>query len=178
MTVELLQTLSLVAYLVAVAFLIVAVALFFLLDVPKLYGEVSGLTARRAIEAIRQQNVNSGSLAYKPSSVNAERGRLTDKITQSGKLDSEASGSLVSLGTEKLATATLAPSALASPAYETTVLPECANETTVLTGTLTSADETTILVQETEVAAEQAVTMSDFTLDVEMSFSGSTEIIE
>lgn len=172
MTVELLQTLSLVAYVAAGVLFLVAIALFFLLDVPKLYGDVSGRTARKAIEAIRQQNESTGNKAYKPSAVNAERGKLTDKITQSGKLQSQTAGLPVGVGTEKFATDALQPQS-----SETTVLTAPANETTVLSDTLpTESGETTLLVNE----ESQAVTTSDdgFTVDVEMSFTGSSEIIE
>ena len=172
MTVELLQTLSLVAYIAAGVLFLVAVALFFLLDVPKLYGDVSGRTARKAIEAIRQQNESTGNKAYKPSAVNAERGKLTDKITQSGRLQSQTVGLPVSVGTEKFATSTLHPQP-----NETTVLAQPAGETTVLTGTLPPAEsgETTVLVGG-EAAAMSAD--SKFIVDVEMSFTGSSEIIE
>lgn len=174
MTVELLQTLSLVAYIAAGVLFLVAVALFFLLDVPKLYGDVSGRTAKKAIEAIRQQNESTGNKAYKPSAVNAERGKLTDKITQSGRLQSQTAGLPVSVGTEKFATSTLAPQP-----NETTVLTDPANETTILTGTLpvTESGETTLLVNE-EPHAVSASTDGKFTVDVEMSFTGSSEIIE
>ena len=86
MTVELIQTLSMVAYIFAGVLFLLAVALFFLLDVPKLYNDISGRTARKAIEQIRQQNESTGNKAYKPSSVNAERGKLTDRISKSGRL--------------------------------------------------------------------------------------------
>lgn len=182
MTVELLQTLSLVAYIAAGVLFLVAVALFFLLDVPKLYGDVSGRTAKKAIEAIRQQNESTGNKAYKPSAVNAERGKLTDKITQSGRLQSQTAGLPVSVGTEKFATSTLAPqpnetTVLDGPAGETSVLAQPAGETTVLTGALpvTQSGETTVLVGGEAGAASAD---GEFTVDVEMSFTGSSEIIE
>ena len=68
---------------------------------------------------------------------------------------------------------------LEQPAGETTVLEQPVGETTVLTGTLPPAEsgETTVLVGgETHTAAAPA--SSGFTVDVEMSFTGSSEIIE
>lgn len=184
MTVELLQTLSLVAYLVAGVLFLVAVALFFLFDVPKLYGDISGRTARKAIEAIRQQNQSSGNKAYKPSAVNAERGKLTDKITQSGRLQSQTAGLPVSVGTEKFATSTIHPqlnetTVLNQTINETTVLEQPVGETMVLTGTLPATEfgETTLLVNEAHHESP-ASAGSKFTVDVEMSFTGSSEIIE
>lgn len=173
MTVELLQTLSIAAYIAAGVLLLTAIALFFLLDVPKLYGDVSGRTAKKAIEAIRQQNESTGNKAYKPSAVNAERGRLTDKITPSGRLQSQTEGLPVSVGTEKFDTSTLAPQL-----NETTVLEQPAGETTVLTADLPQdSGETTLLVNE-EIKETQKATDENFTVDVEMSFTGSSEIIE
>lgn len=164
MSVELLNNLSIASYIVAGVLLLVAVALFFLFDVPKLYGDISGRTAKKAIEAIRQQNADEGNKAYKPSSVNVERGKLTDKITKSGRLESATAGLPVSVGTEKFATSMLAPQA---------------NETTLLTETLNQpAGETTLLTQETPVEEETVVTDVEFRMDVEMSFTGSAELIE
>ena len=173
MTVELLQTLSIAAYIAAGVLLLIAVALFFLLDIPKLYGDVSGRTAKKAIEAIRQQNESTGNKAYKPSAVNAERGRLTDKISSSGRLQSQTDGLPVGVGTEKFDTSTLAPQP-----NETTVLEQPAGETTVLTGSLTQdSGENTLLINESaEQIAKQE--LHEFTVDVEMSFTGSSEIIE
>lgn len=55
MSVELLQTLSLSAYIAAGVFLVTTVALFFLLDIPGVLGDLTGATARKAIEDIRTQ---------------------------------------------------------------------------------------------------------------------------
>lgn len=183
MSVELLQTLSLALYIVAGVLFLVGIALFFLLDVPKLYGDVSGRTAKKAIEAIRQQNESTGNKAYKPSAANAERGKLTDKITQSGRLQSWTTGLPVSVGTEKLDTSTLMPqpsetTVLAEAANETTVLEQLVGETTVLTGTISPAGETTILVSNEESSSETVADPAKFTVDVEMFFTGSSEIIE
>lgn len=151
MSIELLQTLAWVAFIASGVFLVIAIVLFFLLDVPKLYGDVSGRTAQKAIEAIREQNEKSGNKAYRPSAVNAERGKITDKITQSGKIQPGTNGLPIGVGTEKLNTADLA---FHSP------------ETTLL-----EAEQTTLLPQ--QPASGQAVCV-----DVEMSFLASREIIE
>lgn len=173
MTVELLQNLSLAAYIVAGVLLLISIALFFLLDVLKLYGDVSGRTAKKAIEAIRQQNEETGNKAYKPSAVNEARGKLTDKITPSGRLESQTSGLPVSVGTEKFATSALQPQS-----NETTVLNSSENETTVLSGTLsTEFGETTLLANEESNVIPSTVN-GDFSVDVEMAFTGSSEIIE
>lgn len=167
MNVESLQMLSLAAYVAALVLLVLAVVLFFLLDIPKLYGDVSGRTARKAIEAIRKQNEATGNKAYKPSAVNAERGKLTDQITKSGKLQPRTAGLPVSVGTEKLETADLI-----SQAGATELLQPSAPETTLLCGQPAAAGETEVLVQQHPVEPGQ------FILEVEICYAASTEIIE
>lgn len=176
MTVELLQIISLVSFIVAGVLLLLGIALLFLLDVPKLYGDISGRTAKKAIEAIRQQNESSGNKAYKPSAVNAERGKLTDKISHSGSVVGKTSASGISVGTEKLHT-----DVLTAKANETTVLNGGGNETTVLDHQ-PGTGETTVLAQnQVEAGSADVDTTPDnngFTVDVEISFTGSSEIIE
>jgi hypothetical protein len=126
MSVELLNTLSLAAYIAAGVLFLVAVLLFFLFNVPKLIGDISGFTAKKAIEAIRQQNENTGNKAYKPSPVNAVRSKITDKISPSGKLEKRISEMSIGAQTEKLDTTELQQGAQA------TTLLDIENETTVL----------------------------------------------
>ena len=184
MSVELLQTLSLTSYIIAGVLLLMSVALFFLLDIRKVIGDVTGSTARKAINSIREQNEASGNKAYKPSPVNAARGKLTDKITPSGRLEPQTAGLGGSPGTEKFDTTELMPTA-----EETTVLNNAGNETTVLSGETTvleqSADsgETTVLSDNTADQSENSKSTdkenkADFSTDVEMGFTASSEIIE
>lgn len=164
MSVELLQMLSLVFYVVAAVLFLVTIALFFLLNIPKVFGDITGANARKAIENIRQQNEISGDKAYKPSYVNAARGKVTDKISPSGKINSQASSLGVAVETEKLSTAQLV-----REAQETTVLGGQDNETTVLNSEDT-VGETTVLMQDENI--------NGFSVDVEIGFIGSSEIIE
>lgn len=199
MTAELLQTISSGCYGVAVALFIVTVALFFTLDIRSVYGELSGKTAQRAIEEIRKKNEETGTKAYKPSKVNAERGKLTDRITDSGKIisatDNIASG--IGVGTEKFPTDMLSPAGnettvlqseettvLYSAEQQTTVLPKQSQETTVLT----APQETTVLIsnqgsnqqlsEQYEVPLQSLQQSQPFTVDVDISFTGSSEMIE
>lgn len=173
MTVEMLQTLSLAAYIIAGVLFLVAVALFFLLDILKVYGDISGRTAKKAIEAIRQQNESTGNKAYKPSAVNAKRGKLTDKITLSGRLKERTAGLPINVGTEKISTSRLTPQT-----NETIVLNERTNETTVLKDDFPAeTGETTLLVDgEPQVIRDSE--NGKFRVDIELSFTGSSEIIE
>ena len=56
MTVELLKNLSLISYILSAIFLIVSVVLFFVFDIRKIIGDLSGANARKAIENIQKQN--------------------------------------------------------------------------------------------------------------------------
>ena len=105
MSIDVLQTCSIGFWVAAGIFFLTAVALFFLMDIPKLYGEISGRTARKAIEQIRKHNAE------------ALTGDIASSHTGSG------------VRTEKFSTATLAPE---TEAGATTVLAE-AGATTMLT---------------------------------------------
>lgn len=162
MTVELLQMLSLVFYITAGVLFLFAVALFFLLSIPRVFGDITGANARKAIENIRQQNEVSGDKAYKPSPVNAVRGKITDKISPSGRIERKTGNFGVAVETAKLSTVQLA-----REAQETMLLNDDQNETTVLNN---SANETTVLQLEES--------KDGFTVDFEIGFIGTSEIIE
>ena len=55
MSVELLQILSVVAYILAVVMLVLSIILFFVLNIRKVIGNLSGSTAKKAINDIRNQ---------------------------------------------------------------------------------------------------------------------------
>lgn len=173
MTVETLQMLSTVAYVLAGVFLLAAIAIFFLLDIRSVIGDVTGATARKAIRDIRAQNEASGNKAYKPSPVNAARGKLTAKISPSGRLEPQMAGMGGSPGTEKLSTMELTAAAEA-----TTVLTETAAETTVLQQPEEVGATTVLSEAEREPAAPKPEEKRTFQTDVEMGFSASSEIIE
>lgn len=64
MTIELLQRLSMIAYVLAAVLFVIAVVLFFVLKIPMLFGELTGATARKGVEAIRQQTLSGEQSAY------------------------------------------------------------------------------------------------------------------
>ena len=180
MTVDLLQNISLVSYILAAVLFIIAAALFFLLKVPKLVGELTGITAKRAIEAIKERSEN-GENVYKSSAFKSAGRSITEKIPSAGGFEGSAlmyKGKLVV--TEKLSTEELMPKS-----SETAVLHSGQNETTVLAN---GYDETTVLTNgqnETEVLAEgntaahSAINNNDdFYIEVEIGFTESSEIIE
>lgn len=147
MSVELLQTLSKVFFAVSGVLLVASVALFFLLEIKKVVGDVSGSTAKKAIEDIRRQNEQTGNKAYKPSQVNKSRGKVTDKISNSGRTITHSAGLGGSVGTSEL------------PASETTLLNENQGD---------AVNETTVLTQSSPAV---------FSVDFEIGFCQSAEII-
>ena len=169
MSIDVLQACSIGFWVAAGIFFLTAVALFFLMDIPKLYGEISGRTARKAIEQIRKHNAE------------ALIGDIAGVHTGSG------------VRTEKFSTATLAPetamgaTTVLAEAGATTVLAE-AGATTVLaeagaTTVLTEVGATTILTEpEHPQAAENdrqtPEAMDVFGLEKELSYAESAEIIE
>ncbi len=204
MSVELLQLISLAAFVASAAFALVSIALFFLLDIPKLYNDISGRTAKKSIEEIRQQNKTTGNKAHQPSAVNMKRGKLTDEISSSGNLRSKGSNLPFHFKTEKFATATLAPdqenfqnqaanetTMLTQESNETTILNQAANETTILNHAVNEttilsqpSNETTVLRQDGDYQfmGDTGVLESDsiayFALDFEMGFLGSDFLIQ
>lgn len=146
--------------------LLVSVALFFILRIPTVIGDLSGATARKAIDSIRKENANSGDKTYKSSRVNKERGKLTDKITPSGRLIKNPSASIGgAMATSKIGKQEF-------PATETTLLtdaPEVGNETTVLYSVAATMGETDVL------SEPQNETI--FEIEYEITFIHTDEVI-
>lgn len=145
--------------------LVVSILLFVVLRIPTVIGDLTGSNARKAIEQIRNQNESTGHKTYKSSTVNRERGRLTDKISPSGNLiRNETGGS--AMATEKIATQKFAQN-------ETTVLEEqtVGNETTVLDAYQTGGNETTVL------SNAQSELANVFAIEFEITYIHTSEII-
>lgn len=138
------EIVALVCFIISGVFFVLSVVLFFVLDMIKVIGDLTGHTAKREIENIRSQNQKTGNKAYKPSVVNSKRGKLTDRISPSGKILEKRSVALGgSVGTEKIGSENLY-----SGYEETTLLENGQNEnpeTTVLSQENTHTSETTVL---------------------------------
>lgn len=172
----------------AIAFLLVTVILFFALKIPQVIGDLTGATARRAIEDIRNKNEATGEKAYKSSAVNKERGRLTDKISQSGRLiPQEGRGGMTgAMSTEKISTQKLASdeTAVLSSSNETTLLysPSNGNEATVLSSQA-GGNETTLLTPDMYSQTDMGETsqlqqvVGMFVIEQEITFIHTQEVI-
>ena len=185
------------AILAAILF-IISVILFFVLKIPSVIGDLSGATARKAIENIRNQNESQGENVYKSNAVNKERSKLTDKISPSGSLLKNPTGSIWgAMGTEKISTQKLSEEATNETTVlgsnETTVL-GAGNETTVLSveneTTILASNETTVLnsgettqlgnmpaMNETSVLTPDMIPSGIFEIEYEITFIHTSEVI-
>ncbi|MGM9603122.1 MAG: hypothetical protein ACI3W5_16240 [Faecousia sp.] len=87
MTFEMYRYLSLGMAIACGIMVAVSVVLFVKLQIPKVIADLTGRTAKKAIADIRRQNEQTGDKAYKSSSVNLRRGKLTDKMSPSGRIE-------------------------------------------------------------------------------------------
>lgn len=166
----------------AIIMLIISLILFFVLNIPAVIGDLSGATARKAIENIRNQNENTGEKAYKSSAVNKERGKLTDKISQSGSLLHKETDELgMGMKTEKISTQKLAieepagETTVLDSGNETTVLHNDSGETTVLDAGMSIGNETTLLTPDMQMQAAQIPSI--FEIEYEITFIHTQEVI-
>lgn len=120
-------------------FFVITIVLFFVLQIPRVISDLTGRTAKKAIANIRMQNELSGDKTYQTSAVNMERGKLTDKISQSGRLVPRTATTYgTAFNTEKISTQQLDAAdgtdvLVHEAAGETDVLYSPAGETAVLT---------------------------------------------
>ncbi len=160
--------------------LIVSVMLFIFLKIPSVIGDLTGATAKKAIEKIRNQNESSGDKIYKSSAVNRERGRLTDKIFASGNIIKYETNPLGgAMATAKIATQELLED---SPSNETTVLgAEKDDGTTVLSEDTSVLDnETTVLSsqgEQAEMLTKSRRRSKTFEIEYEITFIHTNEVI-
>ena len=157
----------------------VSVIVFFVLKIPTVIGDLTGANARKAIESIRNQNESTGDKTYRSSRVNRERGKLTDKISPSGRIIKDPSDSFQgAMGTEKLTPRDLPTKVLEN---ETVVLVEDTPETTVLTGELRDGNETTVLGYEDNSIETTVLTpqlfSNEFVVEYEITYIHADEII-
>ena len=174
MSVEVLQTMSLIAYILAGVFFVLALVLFFRLKVPALWGEVSGRTARKAIQAMKWKGEDAQA-APKPAEAQPllpERAPLVASEQKPPLKEAPGLGQTTPLQDVGQTDVLPRPSAVISPSEvgETAVLRAVAPYST---GELPRADETSLLTQ--KVKEEPRVF---FEMEQELAFTDSTEIIE
>ncbi|MBR4733748.1 MAG: hypothetical protein IK081_13370 [Lachnospiraceae bacterium] len=124
----------------AVFCLLLAIALFFLLNIPAVIGDLSGSTERKAIANIRNRN-ESGANGFGAGILEmGNSSNLSGKVRDLSKVRGNTDGMGFVINTAKFNTNALATEARES--YETTLLTPESNETTVLAQ---PGNETTVL---------------------------------
>ncbi len=128
---------------ISIVMFVLSVILFIQLNIPRVIGGLSGYSARKEIEKIREQNLQSGKKGYQTSPVNRARGKVTTPLGQKG-----SSGRLSQMTSELSRvinkTELLAPRPAQGEAAQTSLLGASAtNETTMLN--VPTSNETTML---------------------------------
>ena len=182
MTYEIYRYIFLGGTVLTIIMFIVSVLVFFLLNIPNVIGDLTGSNARKAIEDIRNSNERTGEKTYRTSPVNRERGKLTDKISASGRLIKSPSRSLHgAMSTEKISTQQLKSD---NEITETVLLSNDfseSSETTVLSADFSDSYETSVLGSEdyingTSVLNSQSFS-NEFIVEYEITYVHTNEII-
>ncbi|TGY39935.1 hypothetical protein E5347_16175 [Clostridium sartagoforme] len=82
-----LSIVSTVSFVLAGIFLIIAILLWIKFGILNIIGDLSGRTAKKSIAKMRENNEKIGKKSFKPSFVNLGRGKLTDAMKGSEKLN-------------------------------------------------------------------------------------------
>lgn len=198
MSVESLQLLSAAAYVASAVMFLTAVLLFFVFKIPKLFGDISGITARKSIESIKLKSKGTdGGNLKKTGKINLER-KMHEAMTPSGNLRSQSAFKNSDAAQDDRATTDLV-----IPEVETTILktpvrtsdiltdaeesPYSEVETTILkapvhtSDILTDAEEsphTDRLSDNCDADAHLRESRIGFNVIEEFSYTSSSEIIE
>ena len=71
---------AIVGFTLSAIALVVAIFMYIKMNIPAVIGDLTGKTVAREIKAMREANVASGDKHPRSSSVNINRGKLTDKV--------------------------------------------------------------------------------------------------
>lgn len=63
-------------------FLLISTFLFIYFRIISVIGDLTGSTAKKQIERIRDENIQSGNKRFRPSPINVKRGKLTEHVTE------------------------------------------------------------------------------------------------
>ncbi|MDY5912419.1 MAG: hypothetical protein SPJ62_10550 [Inconstantimicrobium porci] len=88
---ETLYMISNISFILMMIFLALSIFCVVKFNIIEIIGDLSGITAKKSIKRIRENNEKSGVKKYRPSKINRERGLLTEDMEQSKKLKCEIS---------------------------------------------------------------------------------------
>lgn len=77
---QILKIISIISFTLAGILFVTAVFMFIKLNIPAIIGDLSGRTAQKQIQEIREQNAITGDKRYRPGAINIERGKLTEPV--------------------------------------------------------------------------------------------------
>lgn len=93
---DILHTLSIISFILAVLFVVLAAALWFVFKMANVIGDLSGHNAKKSIARMRQNNEKTGDKSYKASEKNLEREKMAGTMEGMGQaLDSRAETGLL-----------------------------------------------------------------------------------
>lgn len=84
---EVLSIISIVSFVLAGVFLILAVLFWIKFGIPKIIGDLTGRTAKASIAKMRVNNEKTGVKSFKPSSENIKRNKLTETASGFNKTE-------------------------------------------------------------------------------------------
>lgn len=97
---QILSWISLISFILAGISLVVAIFIWFKFQIPSVINDLSGRTAKKSIQRLRESNEKSGKKVFKSSTTNIERGMLTDTMPDSEILKDESESKKASIGTK------------------------------------------------------------------------------
>ncbi|WP_428909693.1 hypothetical protein [Niallia sp. Krafla_26] len=190
------QLISIIGYSLAGLLFIVAIIMFIKMNIWSVIGDLTGRTAAKQIQEIREQNARTGNKHYRPSAFNLERGKLTEPVgsrklgrkggttrglrkfmTRGLTQETSRPGITQNLQTDRLPKNVPVYQQYRGPVFEdTTVLTDpgvpMADETTVLGSEVASTvEETTVLGNEIEFTVQETSILGD---EVESSVDATT----
>lgn len=176
---DILSTVSYVCFALAGLCFVLAVFFWFKHKIPSVIGDLSGKTARKSIESMRASNEKSGDKSFKPSYINAQRGKLTGTMTNLN----ETTGSIAKPEEKPIIKkAEISPETelmkenMAVPSMDQATEPLSAEETALLTEeTALLSEETALLSQYTD---EESYIETDLLEDNKAVFDETEEIYE
>ncbi|MFV0364610.1 MAG: hypothetical protein ACK5LL_16190 [Suipraeoptans sp.] len=80
MSADQMTLLSNISFVLAVLFLLLAIIMFFIIKIPQVIGDVSGINERKAIESIQQGNKTENRRKYNADIAGKLKGKITEEI--------------------------------------------------------------------------------------------------